>query len=118
MSQTRRLAVGVVVLLFLGSAVLHDARSASADGITAVTPNGPYVTGLNAVVVQADRPVSPAEVVVALQRAAPGTTRVDLWVLARGGWLNYHPSAPAATQLGNFGTLTVVFVTLRPAPFQ
>ncbi len=113
---SKRWFAAMAAAVSLGAGLLTFGATApvSADGVTSVTPNGgQYAAGVNAVVIVADRSVTPTEVVTALERAAPGRRVADLWILARGQWLNYHPSAPGASSLGNLGTATAVYVTLR-----
>jgi hypothetical protein len=87
------------------------ATATAAPGCT-VTPNSPYSSGLNAVVVQGTCTSASAASVIA---TASGRTVLSIFVLAGGNWLYFLPAFPAINGgLTNFpGPLASAIVAIQ-----
>ncbi len=80
-------------------------------GVVTVTPNSPYTSGLNSIVVQGSG--SPADV-VAVVATASGMTVTVIWVYSTGEWVFFLPATPSiAGGLAIFpGPVASAFVVL------
>ena len=91
--------------------VIVSSASDGSGGALAVTPNSPYVAGLNSIVVQGGG--TPAAVAVVIATAS-GLTVTVIWVFSTGQWVFFLPATPAiAGGLTTFpGPLASAFVGL------
>ncbi len=103
------------LLALLAAAALPIAAQAQTPSPT-VTPNGPYVAGINGIVVQGSGPASSVAAII----AADSGLRVEtLWMLA-GTWLFYLPDAPSIdgglTQFSGPVAAAVAVLSGAPTP--
>ena len=75
-----------------------------------VTPNGAYITGPNAVVLQGSSSPAP---VASMISANSGRTVLALWLLSAGDWTFFLPAYPAiGGGLSNFAGPVASFIAV------
>ena len=127
LASTARTVNGVATFTYVSPAAaqmvnvtaLVDTKTASATfnvggavaGVVTVTPNSPYTSGLNSIVVQGSG--SPADVVAVVATASSMTVTV-IWVYSTGEWVFFLPATPSiAGGLAIFpGPVASAFVVL------